>query len=79
MQVTWVAVVVRDAPLAIMQIVGNDGKGIDREVTDEVINDEITRAGLQAQSWVRINPADVPADRSKRDQWRLDGNKVVAG
>lgn len=64
-------------PIVIMQVVANDHHGIEREVTDEVIADEIARSAIEkVTGWSRIDPASIPADRSNRANWTIAGGKI---
>lgn len=45
--------------------------------TDTAVAYEIERSGFADMPWVRIDPKDVPQDRSKRANWRLRNGKIV--
>ena len=58
-------------PVAIMAFV----VAPHRPPTDENISAEIARTGLPTPLyWRRIDPEDVPADRTHRDAWRMSAN-----
>ncbi len=73
--VQHIAITLNDGSLAIMQFVTR--AEFEREATDEAIAAEIAKAGLDAQSWRRIDPEDIPADRTDRDAWQ-DTGKTIA-
>lgn len=71
-KVQHVAVGLIDDSVAILQLVTER-----REATDAVIEHEMKRHGLKTASWVRIDPAELPADRADRNAWRLVDGKVI--
>ncbi len=75
-EVQHIAITCADGSLAMMQFVLDDGR-VQRDATDEAIEAEISNAGLSAQSWRRIVPEDIPADRTDRDAWQ-DTGKAIA-
>ncbi len=80
--VQLVAMSMADGSIAIMQFVTRQhpyrgDPGWSRDATDAAIQAEIRRAGLAPVSWARIDKDDLPSDRSARDAWVWDGEKVV--
>jgi hypothetical protein len=76
-----VAITQRNGTVAVMQFVTKEihnGKVTwEREATDEAIEAEIARsARIDAVSWRRIEPGDVPQDRHFRGAWKDDGKSV---
>lgn len=56
--------------IALMQLA--QGANIEAEVM------KFASANWMPESVTPIDPADVPSDRSARDTWALDGDKIVA-
>src|SRR5690606_20424777 len=54
-----------------------DDPGWTREATDAAIEAEIQRAGCEATEWHRVGPDAIPSDRTHRDAWVWDGQRVV--
>lgn len=76
-EVQFIAITQADGSLAVMQFVT---KGLldqttvfEREATDEAIEAEIAKSQIEASSWRRIEPSDVPKDRTFREAWRDTG------
>ncbi len=63
-----IAITRADAGLSIMDMIA-DGD-------DAAVVAEIAKAGIDAVSWRRIVPEDVPADRSDRDAWTDTGKAI---
>lgn len=55
---------------------GWDGK--QREATDAAIQHEVDKSSWLSQpvSWRRIEPHEVPTDRSRRNEWRDHGTHI---
>jgi hypothetical protein len=69
-----------DGSVAIMHFVTKGllnaaGAVFEREATDENINAEIAKAGIDAVSWRRIEMSEIPRDRTFRNAW-VDTGKI---
>src|SRR5690606_3062457 len=51
--------------------------GWTREATDAAIEAEIQRAGCEATEWHRVGPDAIPSDRTHRNAWVWDGQRIV--
>lgn len=76
-----IAITTVDGKLIIMSFVTKDyvSEGIinwEREASDENINAEILKAGIDSASWRIIEESEIPTDRSFRDAW-TDVNDVL--
>ncbi len=68
--VLFVAVSRSDGGLSILQIV-------DLNADDETIDALVIKHGIEAVSWRRISPDDLPQDRTDRDAWVDDGESIA--
>jgi hypothetical protein len=75
LEVQLVAITFADGALAVMQFV--TGAEFVRSATDDAINAEIAKAGLQVKSWRRIQPSDLPPNRTYRNAWIDDGKSIT--
>jgi hypothetical protein len=71
-----------DGSLAIMQFVtlvkrNPEDPGFVREPTSENITAEIAKAGFGAAPWRIIDDTDIPQDRTHRDAWKMENDKIV--
>lgn len=81
-EVEHIAITRQDGGIAIMQfvtrgILNEDGAIFEREATDDAVNAEIAKARIPAVSWRRIDPAELPTDRTFRDAWTDAGRVTV--
>ncbi len=74
--VQHIAITRTDGGLSVMQFVTDDGV-MQHEATDEAINATIAKAGIDAVSWRRIEPEDIPTDRADRAEW-IDTGTAIA-
>lgn len=76
-EVQHIAITRADGGLSVMQFVTrgllNETEVFAREASDENINAEIAKSQIDAVSWRRIEPSDVPADRTFRNAWKDTG------
>ncbi len=63
-----IAITRADAGLSIMDMIA-DGD-------DTAVVAEVAKAGIDAVSWRRIIPEDIPADRTDRDAWTDTGKAI---
>lgn len=82
--IVFVAVTGSEPPVAVMQFIAkawNADTGeveFEREATDEMIEAEIAKAGLEVVSWRRMTgPEEIPGDRTYRNAWEDDGRAIV--
>ena len=76
MEQVKIAITQQDNSLTIMSIVLNDGNGINRKFTNELVIDEIEKSRINSKSWRIITDADLIKDREFRDAWKDENNKI---
>src|SRR5690606_21350642 len=77
-----IALVGSDRSVSIMYFVTRQAPhknhpGWEREATDAAISEEIQRAGYEATEWHRVGPDAIPSDRTHRNAWVWDGQRIV--
>jgi hypothetical protein len=73
-----VAIHFADDSLGLMQFVVDDGRNVRQAPTDEAITAEIARSAFDPEKspvrgWTRVQPHEVPADRTFRNAWTWRG------
>lgn len=76
MEQVKIAITQQDNSLTIMSIVLNDGNGINRKFTNELVVDEVEKSRINAKSWRLITDADLIKDREFRNAWKDENNKI---
>lgn len=81
-EIVKIAMTRLDGGVSIMSFVAKqfgsgEGPGWDRVPSEENINAEIIRSGVDCVSWRIVIDADIPADRYFRNAWKDDGKLAV--
>lgn len=71
-----ISIVLHDDSIVIMSIVTDDFHSIKIEPTIENIENKIKKSGFQFKSWRFINDDDLPKDRTFRNAWKDENNKI---
>ena len=79
MSVEQVKVIItrQDGGVTVLSIILDDGHGLHKDLTTELIQREVLRAEEEPIEWAVITDDDIPQDRTYRNAWKAERGTIV--